>query len=255
MKKIVYIIVSIIFWIGLWYLIALLIKKPLLFPLPHMVLKRLGELIITAEFLKTTLFSLIRVILGICLSILLGVILGIICAKSTLFYNLIHPIVVVIKSTPVASFIILVMIFLQRNMVPIFISILMVFPIIWTNVLKGFENIDKDLLEICEVYKIPFLKKLKSLIIPSIIPYFISACLSSVGLAWKASIAAEILCVAPFSIGKMIYNSKLYLETTDLFAWTLTVIILSLILEFITSLLIKKLLSKKAFGKEQKNEN
>ena len=50
-------------------------------------------------------------------------------------------------------------------------------------------------------------------------------------MGWKAGIAAEVLTVPPLSIGKNIFEAKLYLETTELFAWTLTVILLSLVIE------------------------
>lgn len=55
---------------------------------------------------------------------------------------------------------------------------------------------------------------------------------TSLGLAWKAGIAAEVLCTPKGAIGTQLYNAKIYIETTDLFAWTFVVVILSLLLEF-----------------------
>ena len=84
----------------------------------------------------------------------------------------------------------------------------------------------------------------KALYIPSILPYFTSALISSIGLGWKAGIAAEVLCTPLNSIGKAIFESKIYFEYVDLFAWTAMVIVLSIIFEVVVTKLLKKLLSK-----------
>ena len=147
-------------------------------------------------------------------------------------------------STPVASFIILLWIFIGNNATPVVISALMVFPIVFSNIYQGMKSVDSGLLEVCKIYKISKKKTVKSLYIPTVTPYFTSALLSSIGLGWKAGIAAEVLCTPIRSIGKAIFESKLYFEYVDLFAWTAAVIILSLIFEVLLTKLLKKLLSK-----------
>ena len=144
---------------------------------------------------------------------------------------LLSPVISVIKTTPVASFVILVLIWLRRDYVPVLISALMVFPVVWSNVSAGIKNTDRSFLELARVYDFSFFKTARSIYFPSVLPYFRSACSSALGFGWKAGIAAEVLTVPGVSIGRMIYESKLYLQTTDLFAWTLCVILLSFLLE------------------------
>ena len=69
------------------------------------------------------------------------------------------------------------------------------------------------------------------LYIPSLAPYFLAACKSSLGMAWKAGIAAEVLAVPKNAIGTELYYAKTYLETPTMFAWTLVIILLSIIFE------------------------
>ena len=128
----------------------------------------------------------------------------------------------------------------------------MVFPIVFSNIYQGIKSTDKDLIEMCNLYKVKFKKRLTSLYIPSVIPYFLSSLLSSIGLAWKAGIAAEVLCSPVISIGIEIYHANESLEFVDLFAWTAWVIILSMIFELITTKLIKYVLKKKQLVKEIK---
>ena len=137
----------------------------------------------------------------------------------------------VIKSTPVASFIILALLWIKRDSLPVFITALIVVPIVWSNVSEGIREVDKSLVEVTKVYKFSPLKKLIKLYVPSVAPFFMAACRSSLGMAWKAGISAEVLSTPEMAIGTELFFSKTYLDTPALFAWTLVVIILSIVIE------------------------
>lgn len=233
------------FWILIWYFAAAQVGKELLLPSPLSVLKRLFEIGATKEFYITTAYSLIRVMSGIILACLFGVVLAILTHVSKIANALARPLITVIKATPVASFIILALVWLGRSELPIFISLLMVLPVVWTNLMTALKEIDPKLLQMAKVYKIGIWQKLKAIYVPSVLPYFTSAAKTSLGLAWKAGIAAEVLAVPARSIGKELFNSKAYFETADLFAWTVVVIILSLIIELVFETLISRLMKKR----------
>ncbi len=130
-----------------------------------------------------------------------------------------------------ASCIILALIWLGRGFVPLFITALMVMPVVWANVSEGLRAQDKKLLEVARVFRLPERRVFFSLTLPTVLPYFRSALCSALGLGWKAGVAAEVLTVPQRSVGRMIYESKLYLETPELFAWTVTVIAVSFLIE------------------------
>ncbi|MCR5136937.1 MAG: ABC transporter permease subunit [Oscillospiraceae bacterium] len=220
-----------VFWIGLWFLAAGLVGKELLLPSPLQVLRRLGELAALPSYWSAVGFSILRVLTGIAAATLLGILLALLTEGSPLFRALLSPMMTVIKSTPVASFIILALLWLGRAVLPAFISGLMVLPIVWSNVSAGIAARDPLLLEMGRVYGFSRGKVFRLITVPTALPYLRSALRSALGLGWKAGIAAEVLTVPANSVGKMIFESKLYLETTSLFAWTLTVILLSLLLE------------------------
>ena len=220
-----------LFWLVLWQLLSVAVGSALLLPAPLAVLKRLFELMGTTEFWRTVLLSLLRISSGIVSAVILGVITAVLTSRFALLDVLLSPVISVIKTTPVASFVILVLIWLRRDYVPVLISALMVFPVVWSNVSAGIKNTDRSFLELARVYDFSFIKTARNIYFPSVLPYFRSACSSALGFGWKAGIAAEVLTVPGVSIGRMIYESKLYLQTTDLFAWTLCVILLSFLLE------------------------
>lgn len=255
LKKPIKIFLIILFWIGVWEISALIINKPLLFPTPITVTSKLFELILTKVFWINTLCSLGRVGLGIITAIVLGFIIAVLCSFSKTAYDVIYPLVTVIKSTPVASFIILIWIFIGNNSTPVVISSLMVFPIVFANIYQGMKSVDAGLIEVCKTYKISKKKMISSLYIPSVLPYFSSSLLSSIGLGWKAGIAAEVLCTPKKSIGLAIFESKTYIEYIDLFAWTIAVIIFSIILELLLTKLIKSLFKRYLLSNGGKNGN
>ena len=229
------------FWIGVWAFAAWRVGKPLLFPTPLSVVLRLFELMQTKDFCLVTARSLWSVLSGILIATLSGSILAVITSRISLLREAVLPLMTVIKATPVASFIILALIWIGSAKVPTFITILIVLPVIWTNLDEAFRRIDPHLIEVARVYKMPYPRRLCLLILPSVKPYFVSACRSSMGLAWKAGIAAEIIAMPLGTIGTMIGNAKQYIETVDMFAWTLTVILLSLAIEFLFAALLGRL--------------
>lgn len=241
--------IIILFWVMVWWLFSILIGNSLLFPTPLIVLSRLFELVVTSDFWISLLTSLMRVLIGIAIAIALGIILAFISAKIRIIHDLLFPLMTIIKSTPVASFVILIVLFIGKDTLPSLISLLMVLPVVWTNVYEGLCNIDKDLIEVCTIYKFSGFKRLRVLYLPTVMPYLTASILSSIGLGWKAGIAAEILYPPLKSIGKAILDSKQIFLTEDLYAWTLVVITLSLLFEFAVKQALKLFSSKTKGGK------
>ena len=225
------ILLSLLFWGLIWIIVARRVGNDFLLPSPSDVGKELWHLLFEKSFWLTTLTSLLRVLWGITISWILGTLLAYLTCTSRLLDTLLSPAISAVKSTPVASFIILALLWMERMTLPVFITVLIVIPIVWANVSEGIREIDGGLREVTVVYRFSVWQRFSRLYVPSVLPYFMAACKSSLGLAWKAGIAAEILATPDHSIGKELYFSKTYLETPTLFAWTLVVILLSLFIE------------------------
>ncbi len=219
------------FWLAVWQLVVILVDNRLLLPAPLTVLARLSELVLSLSFWRITATSLVRILLGVVCAMVFGTALALATSRSSLLRSLFAPLITVIKSTPVASFIILLILWVGRYILPSVIVVLMALPVVWSNVSTGIAETDVRLLQMAKVFRFSTWRKLRRVYVPSVMPHFLAACRSCLGLAWKAGVAAEVLTVPAVSIGKMLYESKLYWETLDLFAWTVVVIICSLIIE------------------------
>ena len=231
-------------WLLLWTVAAFLMDKPLLLPGPMDTLDALQALIVKGAFWKSVMLSIVRVMAGYLCAVAAGAVLAVICHFVSIADALLSPLRTVIRTTPVTSFIILVLLWLSDDMTPAFISFLMVMPIIWTNVQEGLAETDKMLLEMARCYQFGFVKTLRYVFVPSVMPHFAAACLNGLGFAWKSGIAAEVIAKPLFSIGRNLQDAKVYLETPSLFAWTLVVILLSLLLEKVLGAALKRLKHK-----------
>ncbi len=228
------------FWIGVWYLIAAFINKELFLPYPHRVALRFIELSKTDDFWTTVAASLFRILRGFIYGVGLGCSLALLTHYIPILRALISPFLRTVRAVPVASFTLLLFLWLNNDMIPVFIALLMVSPIMWENLSAGLSALDKGLIEMAKVYNIPKGRTLLSIIMPQLRPYFFSGTLTSLGLAWKSGIAAEVISYPSVAIGKALGDAKTYLETTDVFVWTVAVVILSLSFEAVIRLLFKK---------------
>ena len=232
---------ALVFWLLVWHLAARWVDSVLFLPSPLSVLRRLGQLAVTLPFWQTALMSLGRVLLGLVWGIALGLVLSAVTCCSRWLDAVISPVIRVVRATPVASFILLLFLWTDRDSVPAIIAALMVLPVVWGNVTRGIRERDAKLMELARAYRFSRLKSVYLVIWPSVRPYLLSAVITSMGLAWKSGVAAEVLVLPKQAIGTYIYNTKFYFETADLFAWTLVVILLSLVLERLVTGLVHRL--------------
>lgn len=241
LERILTFLLILAFWVGVWYLLALIIDNDFLMPTPHGTLKALFGLMSEDSFYKVVLYTLIRVVLGVIFGIVGGCLLAVASHYFPFFRRLLTPLVSIIKATPVVTFIVLLWISMSGNALTVFIAFLMVMPIIWQNLLDGYDSIPKELIEVSEVFEFSPMKRLKIITAPALLRYFFPAVITSIGLAWKAEIAAEIIAYTKVSIGQYIYDARYNLFTDKVFAWVIVIVSFSILLEYITKTLIRRI--------------
>ena len=203
----------------------------LLLASPVQAALRLWELLPSAAFWRAVGNSSLRIFGGFLLSCALGALLAALAAGRPWLRDLLAPPVAAVKAVPVASFIILALVWLDSRSLSLFISALMVFPPVYLNVLEGLRRTDGKLLELARVYRIPLGRRIWGIYVPQVLPYFRSAASLALGLCWKAGAAAEVIGLPAGTIGERLYTAKVYLQTPDLFAWTAVILLLSAVFE------------------------
>ena len=227
---------AVLFWLAVWQTAAMALAAvyphgDLLLASPIDVLLRLGQLAITAAFWRTVGWSAIRIFGGFLLATVLAVTLAALAAWKQWFRGLMAPLVAAVKAVPVASFIILVYLWLPGRWLTTFIAALMVFPPVYLNLLEGLARRDRELAEMARVFRVPWGRRFRQLDLPQLLPYLRSAMSLGLGLCWKAGVAAEVIGVVRGSLGERLYESKIYFEMPELFAWTVSIVALSVLFE------------------------
>ena len=232
LKAFIYPLISVIFWIAVWQIISCSVKMEFVFPRLDKTLVEFFNLVISQSFWSIVLASVLRISLGFLLGALLGILLAPITNYVPLLRSIISPMMTVIKSTPVASFILVLWCIIGKASVPTAISLLMVMPIVWQNLTDGYQAVSASLSEVCDVFEVTGFKRFRLLVFPTLVRYLIPALITSSALAWKSGVAAEIIVYAKNSIGKEITDAKNLFESERMFAWTIAVVLLSILIEF-----------------------
>lgn len=238
-KKIITAAAVALFWIIVWGLAAHIVGQELILPSPKAVLNALIRLAGEGSFWRAAAGSLLRILGGFAAGTAVGTILAVLTVRFGVLDALFTPVIRIVRATPVASFIILALLWIGKVRVPGFIAALMVTPVVCAAVQTAIRQTDPELLEMAKVYRFSVGKKLRLIYVPSVMPTWITACVTASGLAWKSGIAAEVLCQPTDTIGTNLHNSRVYLETAELFAWTAVVIVLSYIIEVLFVRLVK----------------
>ena len=248
-KKLLYVFLAIAFWTLVWEAASFLIGNnlKLFLPSPFVVFKALLRLSQTAAFWQAVLYSLLRIFAGLVAGVISGIVFGLATGKIKIFDILFSPAMRVIRAVPVVSFIILAFLFVKVDWLPVFISMLMVMPVVWQTVHDKLSNFDNNTKEMARIFKIKGTKKLLFVVIPTISDEVISAVINAIGLAWKSGIASEVLCSPAVSLGKSIITAKNQINFDDVYALTLAVVILSMIFEYLVKYLYKKQIGRKKY--------
>ncbi|MGI6011331.1 MAG: ABC transporter permease [Ruminococcus sp.] len=230
----------ILFWLAVWQLAALFMDNQILLVGPWEVLKVLAESLGDPEFWLRILHSWTRIGVGFLSAFLMGLVLGSLSYWKRWIYDLINPPVMLMKTVPVASVVILLLLWAGSQQLSAVISFLVVFPSIYFGTYEGIGQTDGKLLEMAAVFRLPFVKKVWYIYRPFVLPFLESACKSAVGMSWKSGVAAEVIGIPEGAVGERLYMAKIYLNTADLFAWTAVILVLSLISEKAVLWMLKK---------------
>ena len=225
-------VLSVFVWIGIWAIAAKRIGVPFILPTPGSVFSDFLSLFTEKRLYVALLRSLGSLAAGFGLGVVAGILFAVPSALSKIFNSVVSPIFTVIRATPVASFIIIAWVFLNNSILPGFICFLMTVPIIWSNLTQGIRALDSALFEVSRVFRFSQFKTFRLYLFPSLSPFLSAGLSTALGLGWKATVAAEILVRSPETLGYWIWDAKAWnTDTSFLFAWTLVVILFSILFD------------------------
>ena len=228
-------------WLAVWQAASWALGQRLLLPSPVEVLLCLGRMAAAAEYWQTLACSAGRILCGFLAALTAGAALCALSARFQTVRALLRPLVTAVKAVPVVSFIILALVWLPARRLSVFISALIAFPVIYLNLLEGVGHMDPQLLEMARAFRVPRFRQVRDLYIPQVLPWLRSACSLGMGLCWKSGAAAEVIGLPAGTVGEGLYRAKIYLETPELFAWTVSIVAASAAMERLMMLALDRL--------------
>ena len=232
-------VLIVLFWLTVWELADRIIQNRIVLSGPLHIITALGEQIVQPDFLAICGTSFIRIAIGFLLSFAIGFLLAMLAYHVKLVRMFFSPILVTLKTVPMISFVIMLLIWVGNQQLTIYLSFLIVLPLIYTNTLAGLEHVDPNMLEMAKAFGLSPWKKFLYIYRPAFMPFLMSGCKVSLGMSWKSGIMAEVVGTPKPSIGREMFAAKQYLATADLFAWTVIVVVLSIAFEKIFMFILK----------------
>ena len=216
-----------LFWVTVWQIVAMAVGQGILLASPVDTVAQLVALAQTGGFWRSVLFTLGHILAGYGLAAALGVALATLASRYAPVADLLAPLLSAMRSVPVASFVTAALIWVPSRRLSLLIVAVIVLPVVYAGTLDGLRQIDPRLTEMARVFHMSRVNRLRCVALPALMPSLTSALSVSMGLAWKSGVAAEVIGSPGGSIGERLYKAKVYLATPDLFAWTLTIVLIS----------------------------
>ena len=235
------------FWLAVWQIVSYYVS-PVLFAGPVRTFSRLLELSMLSEFWKTIFTSLGRIALGLCAGFLIGGFAAVLAHLSALLRALFEPLLAMMKSVPVACVVVVALIWMRSPWIAAMVSCFVSAPVVYASLCSGLDTMDRQLGEVFTLYRVSFLRKIQYYYLSELAPSLYACCRTSIGMAWKAGVAGEVIGLPDYSIGEQIYLAKNYLNIEDLFAWTIVILVISALCEKLLVYLIKRLEGRNAYA-------
>lgn len=221
----------IVFWICIWYLLALAVNNAILLVTPRAALCSLVKLGTQVSFWQTVCSSLVRIGTGFLLGFCTAIALAGVSVRFAVAEELLQPLMKLIKTVPVASFAVMLLIWWGSSVLAVAICFLVVLPNIYLNTLEGLKAVDAHLLEMAEVFRMSACNRFFYIYRPALRPFLTGSLKLALGMCWKSGVAAEVIGTPTYSIGGGLYLAKIHLDTAGVLAWTAVILLLSLCFE------------------------
>ncbi|MDR3258428.1 MAG: ABC transporter permease subunit [Fusobacteriaceae bacterium] len=212
----------------LWQILAIYIDNQLFFPRIQNVILSIKDIIRNDNFFFIIFNTLLYLLTSFILSGILSIIMAALAHKFKLFCDMLNLLFSIINSLPSLIIIILVIIWSDIKFVPLAVSITIVVPIFYSNILSGINSISNDIVDICKVYKISNFNIIKKIYIPGIFFYIAPTLGTIISINLKIILASEILSQKSNTIGGEIFINKIYLNTSNIFAWIIIVFLINI---------------------------
>ena len=224
-----------------WHLLFLQVGSEFIFPSIGATFAQMWQYVTSGQFWLSLLSTLGRVMLCFALSLVMALAMGILCKFVPAVGKVFAPVVALFRSAPTVAVMVILILLVQPKTMPIIVGLLVVFPMLYASVLTSIDQVDKGLVEMCTLYKVPKAEQLKFVYLPTVAPYLLGELPATLSFTVKLIVSAEILSYSYQSIGGLIQSANVYQDMASLFALTLLSVVIATILDALLRLVAKRI--------------
>jgi|AntRauTorcE11898_2_1112593.scaffolds.fasta_scaffold00018_65 NitT/TauT family transport system permease protein len=225
-KKFLWTLIGVIVLITAWQLGAEYRGNDFYLPGPLKVTKALFGILGESATYKVVFHSLTRLVLTFFIVSFIGIALGLLGGINSYFDAFLRPFVSGLRTTPVISMIVIILILFGQNLMVYITGFLVIFPLLYDSTKEGILNIDKGITDALALEPVHILLKITRQYVPLALPFIKVGLIQSFGLGFKVLVMSEYLAQTKTSIGMMLYEGRIMMEYADVFAWTLIIIVI-----------------------------
>ncbi|MGL4910885.1 MAG: ABC transporter permease [Romboutsia sp.] len=229
----------------LWQIIALIVKNDIYLPTIDQVFRNLNEIVEEERFLSDISMTIGRTIISFFIALIVSIIVSVAGYISSLIRNFFKPLNMLAQSIPMMILVILALIWFDKDNAPYIVGVMITFPILYEAILGSMIDIDKNLIEMANIYNINILDKITRIYLPTIKFRIVSIIASTISLALKIVIAGEVYGQPDYGIGTMIQVEKVNFNTSGIFAWLIIIVLISVLLNNLQKLMLRRTFSWK----------
>ncbi|MEN3042279.1 MAG: ABC transporter permease subunit [Fervidobacterium sp.] len=235
-------VVGILFIFFIWTIASYLINSQLILPNPLSVFLTIADEITKQIFWMSLVQTLSKVLVVLFSVVFVGVVVGFLVGLNDILYEISRPFILFMQAFPIVTWLALVMFIWGIGWTgPVVVSFLSLLPNAILSTAVGIQTTDKRLIEMAHVYNVRKSRILKDVYLGSIIPQFVSTLQVVIGNVWKVVVVAEYMC-GEKGIGVLIAWARQSVSVEKVYAYTIVIIAIGLIVESIVHRLVRRLL-------------
>ncbi|HEY3303148.1 MAG TPA: ABC transporter permease [Candidatus Binatia bacterium] len=216
--------------VAVWWFASLSMPHYIL-PGPARVWRALALIAANGDLWRNLGVTFWRVAVGFIFSAMIGLPFGILLGANRRVGEFFEPVLPVLNTVSSAIWAIFAIIWFGiSNATTIFVVFMTAMPLILTNVWQGTHTVNADFIELARVLRMPDRKIMTKIYLPTILPHFFSGARLAFGFGWRVSLVAETIGSSS-GVGYRLRQAADLIQTDQVFAWTLTLVIMMATIE------------------------
>lgn len=214
-----------------WIIAYYSVKNDYLIPSFTDTMASLWDCLASGGFWLAFANTLGRTFLAFAISFALAAAIAIPAVLSKAVRAFVNPVMSFLRTLPTLAIILILLIWTNPKVAPVIVTVLILFPMIYSQIIASAGGIDEGLSEMARVYNLSRRDRILKIYLPLISPNILSQTGANISLGLKVMISSEVLANTYKSLGGMMQTAKLYLEMPRLAALTIVAVVIGLILD------------------------